>query len=129
MSAGTTNIVKACEKNKVKRLVFMSGFVQSDGEEFSLLNRLAIKLLRLYFNDSYKDKTIAETAVQKSTLDWVIVRAVALTQTQPSGQYKAGIKIKVSPFNALPYADCAKCLLDAVEESSWTRQIINVGKS
>lgn len=129
MSVGATNIVKACEKNGVKRLVFMSGFVQSDGEEFSLLNRLAIKLLRLYFNESYKDKTIAETAIQKSTLDWVIVRAAALTRTQPTGQYKAGIKIKISPFNALPYADCAKCLLDAVEENGWTRQIINVGKS
>lgn len=129
MSLGTTNIVKACETNRVKRLVFMSGFVQSDGEEFSLFNRSAIKLLRLYFNDSYKDKTIAEAAVQKSTLDWVIVRAVALTQTQSTGRYKAGIKIKVSPFNALPYADCAKCLLDAVEEGGWTRQIINVGKS
>lgn len=129
MSVGTTNIVKACEKNGVKRLVFMSGFVQSEGEEFSFLNNLAIKLLRLYFNESYKDKIIAEAAIQKSTLDWVIVRAVALTKAQPTGQYKAGIKIKVSPFNALPYADCAKCLLDAVEESSWTRQIINVGKS
>jgi putative NADH-flavin reductase len=129
MSVGTTNIVKACEKNGVKRLVFMSGFLQSEGKEFSLLNNLAIKLLRLYFNESYKDKIIAETAIQKSTLDWVIVRAVALTQTQPTGQYKAGIKTKVSPFNALPYADCAKCLLDAVEENSWTRQIINVGKS
>jgi len=129
MSVGTTNIVKACEKNGVKRLVFMSGFLQSEGKEFSLLNNLAIKLLRLFFNESYKDKIIAETAIQKSTLDWVIVRAVALTQTQPTGQYKAGIKIKVSPFNALPYADCAKCLLNAVEENSWTRQIINVGKS
>jgi len=28
----------------------------------------------------------------------------------------------------LPYADCAKCLLDAIEEKSWTRQIVNVGK-
>jgi len=134
MSVGTTNIVKACEKNGVKRLVFMSGFVQSEGEEFfypafSFLTNLAIKLLRLYFNDSYKDKIIAETAIQKSTLDWVIVRATGLTHTQPAGQYKAGIKTKVSPFKALPYADCAKCLLDAVEENSWTRQIINVGKS
>lgn len=129
MSAGTTNIVKACEKTGVKRLVFMSGFLQSEGEELSLLDNLAIKLLRLYFNDSYKSKIIAEATVQKSALDWVIVRAVALTKTQPTGQYKAGIKIKVSPFNALPYADCAKCLLDAVEENGWTRQIINVGKS
>lgn len=129
MSVGTTNIVKGCEKNGVKRFVFMSVFVQADPEEFSFLNNLAVRLLRLYFNESYKDKIIAETAIQKSTLEWVIVRAVALTQTQPMGQYKAGINAKVSPFNALPYADCAKCLLDAVEEKSWTRQIINVGKS
>ena len=129
MSAGTTNIVKACEKNGVKRLVFMSGILQSEGKEISFLNNLVIKLLRLYFSESYKSKIIAEAAIQKSTLDWVIVRAVALTHTQPTGQYKAGIKIKVSPFNALPYADCAKCLLDAVEENGWTRQIINVGKS
>lgn len=129
MSVGTTNIVKACEKNGVKRLVFMSGFVQSEGEEFSLLNNLAVKLLRLYYHEFYKDKIIAETAIQKSTLDWVIVRAVALTHAQPTGQYKAGIKTKISPFNGLPYADCAKCLLDAIEENSWTRQIINVAKS
>lgn len=129
MSVGTTNIVKACEKNLVKRFVFMSGFVQADPREFSLLNNLAIKLLRLYFNESYKDKIIAETAIQKSLLDWVIVRAAALTQTQPTGQYKAGIKTRISPFNALSYADCASCLLDAVEENGWTRQIINVGKS
>ncbi len=129
MSAGTTNIIKACEKNGVKRFVFMSGFVQSDGNEFSFLNRIAINLLRLYFNDSYKDKIIGEGAVQKSTLDWVIVRAAALTHAQPTGRYKAGIKIKVSPFSALPYADCARCLLDAMEENGWSRQIINVGKS
>lgn len=129
MSAGAINIVKACEKNRVKRFVFMSGILQAENEEFSVLNRLAIKLLRLYFNESYEDKIIAEAAIQKSALDWVIVRAVALTRTQPTGRYKAGVKIKVSPFNALPYADCAKCLLDAVEENGWTRQIINVGKS
>ncbi|RAJ35758.1 NAD(P)-dependent oxidoreductase [Pedobacter cryoconitis] len=128
MSLGTTNIVKACEKTGVKRLVFMSGFVQSDGEEFSFLTRLAIKLLRLYYSDSYKDKVIAEAAIQKSTLDWVIVRAPGLAHSKPTGQYTAGIKTKMS-FKLLPYADCAKCLLDAVKEDHWTRQIINLGKS
>ena len=128
MSVGTTNIVKACEKNGVKRLVFMSGFLQSEGKEFSILNNLATKLLRLYFNESYKDKIIAETAIQNSKLDWVIVRAVGLTQTQPTGQYKAGIQTKIYPFNALPYGDCALCLLDAVNETKWSKQIINLGK-
>jgi len=128
MSLGTTNIVKACEENGVKRLVFMSGFVQSDGEEFPLLTKLAIKLLRLYYSASYKDKVIAEAAIQKSTLDWVIVRAPGLAHAVSTGQYIAGIKTKM-PFKLLPYADCAHCLLDAVEENSWTKQIINLGKS
>ena len=134
MSLGTSNIVKACETNSVKRVVFMSGFVQSEGEEFfypafSLLTNLTVKLMRLYFNDSYKDKIIAEAAIEKSNLDWVIVRASGLSHSQYTGQYKAGIKAKVSPFKTLAYADCARCLLDAVEDDSWKKQIINVGRS
>lgn len=133
MSLGAINIVKACEKNGVKRLIFMSGFVQSEGKDFfypaySLLTNLMIKLMRLYFRDSYKDKIIAEAAIQESALDWVLVRASGLSHIQPAGQYKAGIKAKVSPFKTLPFADCAKCLLDAVEDNSWTKQIVNVGK-
>ena len=111
----------------------MSGFVQSEGKDFfypaySFLTSLMIKLMRLYFKDSYKDKVIAEAAIQKSTLDWVLVRASGLSHTPVMGQYKGGIKAKVSPFKTLAYADCARCLLDAVEDNSWTRQIINVGK-
>ena len=133
MSSGAINIVKACEKNGVKRLVFMSGFVQSEGKDFfypsfSFLTNFMIKAMRLYFKDSYKDKVIAEAAIQKSTLDWVIVRASGLSHSQSTGQYKGGIKAKVSPFKTLSYADCARCLLDAVEDKSWTRHIINVGK-
>jgi len=129
MSLGTGNIVKACEINKVKRFVFMSGIVQADPNEFSLFTNWAIKLLRLYFHQSYNTKVIAEASIQNSTLDWVIIRASGLSHSQPTGQYKVGIKTNVSPFNRMSYADCAKCLLDAVEENKWTRQIINVGKS
>lgn len=128
MSVGTTNIVKACEQNGVKKLVFMSGFVQSDGDELSWLNRIAIKLLRIYYSQSYSNKVIAESAVQNAAIDWCIVRAVALKHGSETGTYEAGVESKVSPFNALTYADCAKCLLDAIEEKAWENQIINVGK-
>ncbi|PIG97527.1 hypothetical protein CS542_07095 [Pedobacter sp. IW39] len=60
-----------------------------------LFTRLAIKLLRLYYSDSYKDKVIAEAAIRKSTLDWV-VRAPGLAHTTPTRQYMAGIKTKMS---------------------------------
>ena len=129
MSSGTRHIVEACEINGVDRFVFMSGFVQSDGEEFSLLNRLAIKLLRRYYHESYQDKVIAEASIENSALNWVIVRAVALADKLPTGKYRAGAMVRVAPFNALSYADCAQCLLDAVQNEPWTNQIINVGRA
>ncbi len=128
MSSGTINIVNACQTLGIRQLIFMSGFVQSDGKEFSFVNKLILKFLHSYYHVSYKDKTVAEAAIQESILDWVIARASALMQSKPTGLYKAGIKVRISPFAPLSYSDCALCLLDAIEEKQWTRHIINVGK-
>ena len=127
LSIGTSNIVKACEKNGVKRFVFMSGFVQADYSELSFATKLLMPLFRLIYIESYNDKVTAEATIQNSNLEWIIVRASGLNKAQPTGKYVAGIKSKIH-FVMLPYADCAKCLLDAIEEKKWTRQIINVGK-
>lgn len=117
MSVGTANIVQACQETGVKRLVFMSGILQTDGSELSFFNRLGIKFIKLYYKELYKDKIIAEISIQKSTLDCVIVRAVGLSRSEPAGKYKAGIKIGVSPFKALSYTDLALALLNTVEEA------------
>ena len=69
MSQGTQNIVKSCEQNEIKQFVFMSGFVQPDSENLSILNRLAIKLLRIYYKQSYEENVIAESSIQKSKLN------------------------------------------------------------
>lgn len=127
LSVGVSNIVKACDKNEVKRFIFMSGFVQADYSELSIVTKMLMPIFRLIYSESYNDKVIAEENIQNSSLEWVIVRASGLNNSQPTGMYKAGIKSKIH-FVMLPYADCAKCLLDAIEEKKWTRQIINVGK-
>ncbi len=127
LSIGASNIVKACESNAVKRFVFMSGFVQADYGELSFTTKLLMPFFRLIYKDSYNDKVKAEEAIQKSNLNWVIVRASGLKKAPPERKYVAGVKTKIH-FVMLPYADCAKCLLDAIVEKKWTRQIINVGK-
>lgn len=127
MSTGTINIVKACEKNSVKRFIFMSGFVQADYIELSLIAKLITPIFRMIYHQSFHDKNIAEAAIQNSKLDWTIVRAPGLNHAAPTGKYKAGIKMKIY-FGFMSFADCAKCLLDAVDEKDWTRQIINVGR-
>lgn len=127
MSKGTYNIVKACELHDVTRFVFMSGFVQTDYKELSFLARLITPIFRYYFKQSYLDKVIAEDSIKNSRLDWTIVRAPGLNRASATGQYKAGVKRKVY-FNFMSFADCAKCLIDAIQEKTWSRQIINVGK-
>jgi putative NADH-flavin reductase len=128
MSAGTKNIIIACEKAGVKRLVFMSGILQSDGKELSLLNRLGQKLIRLFYSKIYNDKKIAENAIIYSNLNWTIIRSVGLNNSAPTGKFKAGASLNVSPFTLLSHADCAACLVQAVREESWMKRIINVGK-
>ncbi len=127
LSIGASNIVKACEKNNVKRFIFMSGVAQAGYDELSFTAKLLMPLLRLIYSESYSDKVIAETTIQNSNLEWTIIRASGLNKAQPTGKYVAGIKSKIH-LVMLPYADCAKCLLDAIEEKKWIRKIINVGK-
>ncbi len=127
LSVGASNLVKACEKNGVKRFIFMSGFVQADYSELSFATKLLMPIFRFIYKESYNDKVIAEATIQNSNLEWTIIRASGLNKSESTGKYKAGIKSKIH-FVMLPYADCAKCLLDAIDEKSWIRQIINVGK-
>ncbi|WP_031530300.1 NAD(P)-dependent oxidoreductase [Dyadobacter crusticola] len=129
MSVGTSNIVRACEKGGVAHFIFMSGILQTDGSELTWLNRLGIQIIRSFFREVYMDKITGEASIQTSSLDWTIVRAVGLTKSRPTGKYKAGVSIRVSPFKPMSFEDMALCLLDAVENAAWTRKIINVGKA
>ena len=128
MSRGTMNIIETCQKTNVKKFVMMSGILQSDGKELSFLNRMGIKIIRIFYRKVYKDKIIAEDALQRSPLDWTIVRPAGLTKEPGDGNYIAGEKTKISPFNPLPVDDCADCLLKAVSKKEWNKKIINVGK-
>lgn len=127
MSNGMTNIVKACESNQVDRFVFMSGCLQTDFRELSLLAKLIIPLLRLYFRKSYLDKMIGEQSIKNSSINWTIIRAPGLNNSTPLGTYKAAAKQRVY-FELMSYTDCARCLIDAVEKKKWPKEIVNLGK-
>lgn len=129
MSEGIPNILAACQRAGVKRLVMQSGINLSDGKELSAVNRWAVGMMRRIFWKAIEDKAIAEHAVLRSDLDWVIVRASVLKYADGSLKYTAGPSARIAPLRALPFADCADCLVRAAtSEPVWIRKIVNVGR-
>jgi putative NADH-flavin reductase len=128
LSQGTHNILAACAQAGVRRYVFESGMVCSDGSELSVLGSLAIRGFRAIFPKLYADKLIAEAEIRASALDWVIVRPPALKHAPATGKYVAGPRARIFPGRTLSHADCAEVLWRAATEPQWVKQVVNVGR-
>lgn len=129
MSEGIPNILVACQRTGIKRLVMQSGINLSNGKELSVINRWAVSMMRLIYWKAIEDKAIAEHAVIQSELDWVIVRASVLKYAGGTLKYTAGPSARIAPLRPLPFMDCADCLVRAAtSEQAWVRKIVNVGR-
>ncbi len=127
ISEGTKNILAACAKAGVRRFVFESGLIMSDGKELSFFGSLGVSVFRAIYPKLHADKLIAEAAIRASELDWVIVRPPALSHSPATGKYLAGPGARVFPASSLSHADCADALVKAATEDDWVKQVINVG--
>ncbi|MCT1401104.1 NAD(P)H-binding protein [Paenibacillus sp. p3-SID867] len=129
MSEGIPNILAACQRTGIKRLVMQSGINLSNGKELSVVNRWAVSMMRRIYWKAIEDKAIAEHAVKLSELDWVIVRASVLKYADGTLKYTAGPSARIAPLRPIPFMDCADCLVRAAtSEQAWVRKIINVGR-
>lgn len=129
MSEGIPNIITACQRTGVKRIVMQSGINLSDGGELSYSSSLAVRLMRRIFWKAIQDKSIAEQALIQSDLEWVIVRASALQYAEGNLKYTAGPLARINPLGALPFADCADGLVRAAaSQPDWTGKIVNIGR-
>ncbi|WP_160043634.1 MULTISPECIES: NAD(P)-dependent oxidoreductase [Paenibacillus] len=129
VSEGTSNILAACQRAGVKRLVMQSGIGLSDGKELSAVHRWAMRIHQRIFSKAVQDKAIAERAVQRSGLDWVIVRPAGLRDAAATLEYIAGPSARIAPFLPITFSDCADSLVRAAtSEPTWVRKIVNVGR-
>ncbi len=129
MSEGTQNIVEACERNGVQRLIMQSGIGLSNGREFAIGSRWILGINRCILSKAIQDKGIAEHTVQKSNLNWIIVRPTGMSDTAATLSYIAGPAARIHLTRILSFADCADCLVRAAtSEPDWDRTIVNVGR-
>ncbi|MEW6631378.1 MAG: SDR family oxidoreductase [Pseudomonadota bacterium] len=85
-SNATRVLVSAMKRQKVKRLICVTGFGAGDsGASITLLQRIPFQAV---FGRAYDDKTRQENLIKASGLDWTIARPGVLTGGPRSGRYK-----------------------------------------
>jgi putative NADH-flavin reductase len=128
MSVGVANVVAACTNHGVKRFVFESGLMCGDGTGLSALGKLGVRMFGAYYHVMRDDKRIAEREIQASNLDWVIVRAPALTNAPAVGTYKHGVDVAINAMKALPHADVAAFMLRCATDGSLVKTVQVIGR-
>jgi len=113
LTVGTQNVINAMKENGVKRLSVVTSIGAGDSEQqapfmFKILMNTVMKKI-------FVDKNNQEEAVQKSGLDFCIVRPGGLNVEAPTGV----INVIDGEAGSIPRADVAQFCLDSVIEDNF----------
>lgn len=98
---GTANIVKAMKEAGVKRLICQTSLGFGDSKDV-LPWHMKYIIVPFILNNAFRDHELQESIIEKSGLDWTIVRPGNMTNGKLTGKYKVGfkptekIKLKIS---------------------------------
>ena len=121
-TVGTQNIVAAMKEAGVRRLVSLTGAGVSDPEdEPKLFDKAITTLLKLFQKDVLEDGENHARVIEKSGLDWVIVRGPMLTEGEKKGEYRVGYVGKNSGTK-ISRSDVADFMLRQTEDDSYLGQ-------
>jgi putative NADH-flavin reductase len=122
ISDGTRNIVRAMERDGVKRFVFESSLGVGDSKwRMGLLHNVVA--VPLFLRNVFADKEVQEKIIENSALDWVIVRPAVLTNGPKRSAYRVGADVGswLVP-SRISRADVAAFMLEQVTAAKYLRQ-------
>lgn len=119
-SEATRTLLPEMKKASVKRLVSVTGFGAGDSNaSINIFQRLPFELL---LKRAYDDKSIQEQLIEKSDLDWLIVRPGVLTNGPASGEYRVLSKPNEWRNGIVSRADVADLIVQRIEAGTLNRQ-------
>ncbi|WP_375560169.1 NAD(P)-dependent oxidoreductase [Bernardetia sp. OM2101] len=122
---GTTNIIKAMQEKGVKRFVCQTSLGFGDSKEV-LPWYMKYIIVPFILKNAFKDHELQEVVIEKSNLDWTIVRPGNMTNGKLTEIYKHGfspaekIKLKVSR------ADVAHFMLSQIDNNKYLRKKVGI---
>jgi putative NADH-flavin reductase len=125
-SESTRILIDAMERNRVKRLVCITGVGagETKGHGGFLYDRI---LFPLVTKRVYADKEVQETLIQKSSLDWVIVRPAGFREGSPSGKLEAVTDVRGVTLTRVSRVEVAAFVLDQLTDGRYLRKAVFIG--
>ena len=123
-SEGTRNIVAAMERQGVKRLICVTGCMVGHPPE--LMRGAVYKILRWleigFIKRMVADRRLQEQVVQRSALNWTVLRPPRLTDEVATGRYVLGPSIIVGPGATASRGNVAKVALAVLTSDEFVRE-------
>jgi putative NADH-flavin reductase len=118
LSEGTRNILRAMEECRVSRFICMSsaGILGNDAGFF--FGKIFVPL---FLKEVFKDKIRQMEILRGSSVQWVIVRPSALTDSPKTGKYKISMEAPLA--RTVPRADVADFMLKLITDKQYDGQM------
>lgn len=121
---GTKLIIKAMKAHGIRRIISLSGgglpYPEKDQPKFA--DKLIRFIMEIAVPKILKDAKDHHLILEKSGLDWIIVRGPRLTDEPEKGNYRVGW-VGVNASTKIGRADLADFILKQLEDKTYIRQM------
>ncbi len=120
----TENILSAMAHHQVSSVVICSSLGAGKSKpQLSLLGRMVVSTL---LRHAIGDQTAQEALVQKSDLDWTIVRPPRLIDGEKTERYRLAEEGESFTGSQISRSDVAHFMLRVLEEKKWARKAMAI---
>jgi len=125
-SESTRILIGSMERNRVKRLVCITGVGAGDskGHGGFLYDRIVFPLIT---KREYEDKDAQEALIRQSSLDWTIVRPAMFREGAASRNHEVVTDLRGVTLTRISRAEVGAFVLDQLTDSRYLRMAVFIG--
>lgn len=122
-SAGTANIINAMKKQRIQRIISLSGGgLPFEKDEPKFVDKMIRTIMKVVVPHLLNDAIAHAHLLRESGLKWIIVRGPRLTDDPYTGKYRTGW-VGINSGTSIGRADLAGFILKQVESEAYNQQM------
>jgi len=126
-SEGMTNIMKAMQKETVRRIICLSAGAIEIPPDATILMKFIMKyILQRLFRHAYADMVLMEKILFNSNFNWTVIRPPRLLTGEKKGKYRTSINASLPHLSTITRADLAHYILHHLEDEKTYKSRVEI---